>query len=161
MLRRWFDAVRRNHALEHATVAVLLARRGPTRLAGRAMADGFVIIGDVDPDELTASAREALRRLQAGESSLAVSPLCGTNIAVGGFLSALAVTAVLATGRLRSRLPNAFVAGMIGAIAAQPVGRLVQQHVTTLADHEGVEVVGTRTLFRKLHKVQTRSTASS
>ena len=161
MLRDWLDAVRRNHALEHATVAVLLARHGPTRLAGRATADGFLIVGDVDPDELTASAREALRRLQAGEASLAVSPLCGTNVAVGGFLSALGVTAVLATGRLRSRLPNAFLAGMIGAIAGQPVGRLVQKHVTTLADHEGVELVGTRTMFGWLHKVQTVHTAQT
>ena len=155
MLRPWLDAIRRNHALEHATVAVLLARHGPTRLAGRAMMDGFVIIGDIDPDELTDSAREALRRLQSGESSLAVSPLCGTNIAVSAFMSALAATAVLATGSLRSRLPNAFMAAMIGAIAGQPAGRWVQQHVTTLADHQGVEVVGTRSLFGRLHKVQT------
>ena len=48
MVRRWLDAVRRNHALEHATVAVLLARRGPMRLAGRASGDGFFILGDID-----------------------------------------------------------------------------------------------------------------
>ena len=142
-----------------ATVAVLLARHGPTRLAGRASVDGFMIIGAIDPRELEDSANEALRRLQSGESSLAVSPLCGTNIAVSGFLSALAATAVLATGQLRSRLPNAFMAAMIGAIAGQPVGRWVQQHVTTLADHEGVEIVGTSSLFGRLHKVQTRGSA--
>ena len=42
MLRGWIDAIRRNHALEHATVAVLLARHGPMRLAGRASADGSI-----------------------------------------------------------------------------------------------------------------------
>ena len=161
MIRRWLDAIRRNHALEHATVAVLLARSGPTRLAGRASVDGFVIIGDIDPDALEESAREALRRLQAGQVGLAVTPLCGTNIAVTAGLAALGATAVLARGRARQRLPNAFVAAMFGALAGQPLGRLVQKHVTTLADHADIEVVGTRTLFGKLHKVETRSIPGS
>jgi hypothetical protein len=119
-----------------------------------------VIIGDVDPADLEESAREALRRLQAGQSSLAVSPLCGTNIAVTAGLAALGATLFLAGGRAKQRLPNAFMAAMLGAVAGQPVGRLVQRHVTTLADHADVEVVGTRSLFGKLHKVETRRTAS-
>ncbi len=118
MFRRWADAVRRNHALEHATVAVLLARHGPTRIAGRASVDGFLIFGDVDPDELTSCAQEALQRLKAGQSSLAVSPLCGTNIAVAGFVAAAAATAVLSTGSKGSRFPNAFMAAMVGVVAA-------------------------------------------
>ncbi len=160
MIRRWLDAIRRNHALEHATVAVLLARSGPTRLAGRASVDGFVIISDIAPEVLEESAREALRRLQAGQAGLAVSPLCGTNIAVTAGLAALGATAVLARGRTRDRLPNAFVAAMFGALAGQPLGRLTQQHVTTLADHADIEIVGMRTLLGKLHKIETRSTAS-
>src|SRR5256885_9194465 len=108
MFRRIAEAIRRNHALEHATVSVLLARHGPTRLAGRASVDGFLLYGDIDSDELTSCAEEALRRLQAGQSSLAVSPLCGTNIAVAGFVAAAAATSVLATGSLRGRFPNAF-----------------------------------------------------
>ncbi len=159
MIRRWLDAVRRNHALEHATVAVLLARHGPTRLAGRASGDGFFILGDMDPEELTASAHEALGRLKAGESGLAVSPLCGTNIAVTGFLAAFAATMVLSRRREGGRLPDAWVAAMLGAIAAQPIGRLVQKHVTTRADLDDVEVTGTRTIFAHLHKVHTRSSA--
>lgn len=158
MLRRWADAVRRNHALEHATVAVLLARHGPTRLAGRASTDGFFIAGDVDPEELMSCAHEALQRLRAGQSSLAVSPLCGTNIAVSGFIAAAAATAVLSTGKSGGRFPNAFMAAMLGVVAAQPIGRLVQQHVTTRPDLERVEIVGTRTVFRGLRKVHTRAT---
>jgi hypothetical protein len=148
MFRRWADAVRRNHALEHATVAVLLARHGPTRLAGRASVDGFLIFGDVDPDELTSCAQEALQRLKAGQSSLAVSPLCG---------AAAAATAVLSTGSKGSRFPNAFVAAMVGVIAAQPLGRMVQQHITTRPDLEAVEVLDTRTIFGTLRKVRTRA----
>ena len=159
MIPRLLNAIRRNHALEHATVAVLLATSGPTRLAGRASTDGFVIIGDIEPATLEQAAREALRRLQAGQSGLAVTPLCGTNIATTAGLAALGATAVLARGRTRERLPNAFVAAMFGAMAGQPLGRLVQKYITTLADHADIEVVGTRTLFGKLHKVETRSTA--
>ena len=71
MIRGWVNSVRRNHALEHATVAVLLARHGPTRLAGRASGDGFFILGDVGAEELASCASEALERLQRGQSSLA------------------------------------------------------------------------------------------
>ena len=157
MLRRWAEAVRRNHALEHATVSVLLARHGPRRLAGRASVDGFLIAGDITPEELISCTTEALQRLKSGQSSLAVSPLCGTNIAVAGFVAAAAATAVLATGEPRSRFANAFVAAMFGVIAAQPLGRLVQQHVTTSSDLSEVEVVGTRRVAGKLQKLQTRS----
>ena len=51
MLRGWIDAVRRNHGVEHATVAVLFSRTGPQRIAGRASADGFFILGSVDDDD--------------------------------------------------------------------------------------------------------------
>jgi hypothetical protein len=156
MLRRWADAVRRNHALEHATVAVLLARHGPRRLAGRASVDGFLILGDVDSEELTSCAQEALQRLKSGQSSLAVSPLCGTNIAVAGFVAATAATAVLSTGKATSRFPNAFMAAMIGVVVAQPLARLVQQHITTRPDLDAVEVVDTRTIVGSLRKVRTR-----
>ena len=162
MIQRWIDAVRRNHALEHGTVAVLLARHGPMRIAGRASGNGFLILGDVETEELTASAEEALRRMQAGQASLAVSPLCGTNIAVAGFAAAAAATAVLSgTGRPQSRLPNAFAAAVLGVIAAQPIGRLVQQHLTTRPDLEDVEVVGTKTIVGKLKQVQTRPTGGA
>lgn len=157
MIRRWLNAVRRNHALEHATVAVMFARHGPMRVAGRASGDGFFILGDIERDELTSCANEALGRLQRGESSLAISPLCGTNIAVTGLLAAGAATGVLATGGRRGgRFPNAFTAAMFGVFAAQPLGRLVQKHITTRADLDGVEVAGTRTLWGALKKVHTR-----
>ncbi|MSP22033.1 MAG: hypothetical protein EXR66_03270 [Dehalococcoidia bacterium] len=154
-VRSWLDSVRRNHALEHATVAVLLAKHGPQRLAGRASGDGFFFLGDVSSDELTASAREALVRLQRGETSLAVSPLCGTNIAMAGLLAAAATTMSLSRGS--GRFGNAFSAAMLGVVLAQPLGRLVQKYVTTCADLDGVEILGTRDVLGGLRKVQTRA----
>ena len=156
MIWGWLDAVRRNHALEHATVAVLLARTGPQRLAGRASVDGFVIVGEVETDALDAAAREALERLQRGQAGLAVSPLCGTNIVVTAALAALGATLMLAFGSGSQRLPNAFMAAMACAGAGQPGGRIVQRHLTTLTDHADVEIVATRSVFRRMHKVETR-----
>ncbi len=156
----WLDAIRRNHALEHATVAVLMARHGPTRLAGRASSDGFFILSDLDSDELGSCAGEALERLQRGEAFLAISPLCGTNIAVTGLLAAAAATGVLASGSRRDRFPNAFTAAMLGVLAAQPLGRIVQKHITTLPDLQGIEITGTRPVFGRLKKVHTRPAPS-
>lgn len=155
-LSRLTTAIRRNHALEHATVAVLLAKHGPMRIAGRASHNGFLLYADVTPEEVTACAREALRRMQSGQASLAVTPLCGTNIAMAGLLAATAATAVLSFGSgPRGKFSNAFVASMLAVIAAQPLGLLVQQHITTSPDLEPVEVLGTRVLRGNLKKVQT------
>ena len=155
-LRARIDAIRRNHALEHATVAVLLARRGPLRLAGRASADGFAIVGAVDPAGLEDAAREALARLQAGQSGLAISPLCGTNLAAGACLSALAATVALGAWRGGGRFSGAFVAAALAAVAGQPAGRWLQRRLTTRADLDGVEVIGVRSRGGRLHTVRTR-----
>jgi hypothetical protein len=155
MFGRWAEAIRRNHALEHATVSVLLARHGPQRVAGRAGVDGFLLFSDITTEELTSCAQEALHRLKSGQASLAVSPLCGTNIAVGAFVAAAAATSVLAAGPLRGRFPNAFIAAMFGVILAQPLGRLVQERLTTSPNLDSVELVGTRAITRTLRKIET------
>jgi hypothetical protein len=157
MIRRLVDAVRRNHALEHGTVMIMLGRLGPSlRLVGRATPDGFYIYGRVPTDDLVSSAHEALARFKRGEGNLAITPLCGTNIAVAGVFSGLA--AALALGRRPSaaKLPNAFSAAMLGIVASQPVGRWVQRYLTTRADLDEVEIVGVRRgLGGLVHKVET------
>ncbi|MFN8558094.1 MAG: DUF6391 domain-containing protein [Dehalococcoidia bacterium] len=157
--RRVVDAVRRNHALEHGAVMIMLARGrpAPSRLVGRAAPDGFYVYGRVDTDTLTGCAHEALERFHRGERSLALTPLCGTNIAVTGVLAGLA--AVVTMGRRPSvdRLANVFAACTAAVVAAQPVGRWVQQHVTTRADLDSIEIVGVRRgLGGVVRKVQTR-----
>lgn len=140
------DDVRRHHALEHATVTILLGRRGGKtgRMVGRAAIDGFYLVSAVPPEEVREAAQEALRRLKAGEADLAVSPLCGTNIAVAGALAG--VGAVLAAGRKRNMdgLGNAVSAAMAGIVLAQPVGRWVQENVTTLPDLKDVEILSVK-----------------
>src|SRR3990170_6815153 len=136
MIKRIINAIRRNHALEHATIAVLLTRQGHhTRVLGRAAPDGFYIYGDIPTERLREFADEGLARLQRGESHLAVSPLCGTNLAVAGLLAGFAsyVAVGSRSNRLES-LPGALMAAMLAVLAAQPLGRLVQKHFTTSAE---------------------------
>ncbi len=159
MLKRVINAVRRNHALEHATISILLSRHGPhIRVLGRAAPDGFYVYGDIPTEALREFAQEGLVRLQRGESHLAVSPLCGTNLAVAGLLAGLA--SLFARGG-RSRLeglPGALMGAMVAVLAAQPLGRLVQKHVTTSPELDGVRIVSVEPVgsrFPRLHKVRT------
>lgn len=165
MLTRVVNAIRRNHALEHATITIFLSRHGPhTRVLGRAAPDGFYIYGDIPTDVLDELAREGLERLQRGESHLAVSPLCGTNLAVAGILAGVAsVFALGRRGRLEG-LPGVLASAILAVVAAQPLGRLVQKHVTTSPELDGVRIVSVEPMgrrFPRLHKVRTAPVAAA
>ncbi len=158
MIRRVVGSTRRNHALEHATIAVLLSKEGPRRVVGRAVPDGFYIYADVPTDTLRGCVEEALGRLQRGEAHLAVSPLCGTNIAVAGVLAGVGSFIALGSGRPRfASLSGAILAAMVAVTAAQPLGRLVQKHGTTSPDLDGVRLVSVKRVgrFGSVHKVRT------
>jgi len=163
MLKRVVNAVRRNHALEHATISILLSRHGPqSRVLGRAAADGFYIYGDIPTDRLREFAHEGLARLQRGESHLAVSPLCGTNLAVAGVLAGLASLFAMG-GRTRLEgVPGALMAALLAVVAAQPLGRLAQKHLTTSPELQGLRIVSVQPMgkrFPRLHKVRTAPVA--
>src|SRR3989304_2865459 len=165
MLARIINAVRRNHALEHATISVLLNRQGQhTRVLGRAAPDGFYIYGDVSTESLREFADEGLARLQGGEAHLAVSPLCGTNLAVAGLLAGLgSYLALAARGERPSGLPGALMAGMLAVVVAQPLGRLAQKHFTTSPELDGVRIVSVESMggrFASVHKVRTEAAAA-
>lgn len=134
--------MRRNHAAEHATIHILSARVPNLRLAGRADMQGFWLYGDVPTRMVRNAVNEALTRLQAGQVHLALHPRCGTNLAVAGVLAG--VSSLLATsGRPRSvisRLPRILLATTLAVLAAQPLGPVVQERVTTSPDLQGVRV---------------------
>lgn len=159
MLKRVINAVRRNHALEHATISILLSRHGPhTRVLGRAAPDGFYIYGDIPTEALRDFAQEGLARLQRGESHLAVSPLCGTNLAVAGIMAGLASLFAMGGRSRLEGLPGVLMAAVLAVIAAQPLGRLVQKHVTTSPELDGMRIIAVEPMgrrFPRLHKVRT------
>jgi len=81
---------------------------------------------------------------------MAVHPTCGTNLAVAGILAGMG--AFLALGGLSrnrpkgflrnlARLPLACAAAMLGVLAAQPLGPLLQARVTTQADVGDLRIV--------------------
>ena len=134
--------IRRNHAIEHATIHVLVETRPRLRLAGRTTPWGFYVYGAVDTVELTNAVAKALSRLRGGELSLAVHPACGTNFAVAGIMAGLAsFVALRGKGRLR-KLPQAMAASTLAVLLAQPAGRWAQERLTTSVDMQGVEIRG-------------------
>lgn len=136
--------IRRNHALEHATIHVLSQHHRALRLVGRSSVSGFFIYGQVDTELLAAAASEALIRLQNGETELAVHPRCGTNIALAGIMAGLTSFGVM-SGRSRSkldRLPQVILAATAAILFAQPLGAIVQSKVTTTSNVNGAFISG-------------------
>jgi hypothetical protein len=155
--------IRRNHALEHATLQVLSKKNPQLMAAGYSDTRGFMIIGKVSTDQLYAAANEALRRLQAGEEYLAIHPTCGTNFAttgiVAGTLSWLAMLGADRNFRRNlDRLPIVIMMVIAGIIIAQPLGPLMQSRVTTDGDVGELEVTEITRFERQgtpVHRVKT------
>jgi hypothetical protein len=141
------NAIRQNHAIEHATVTVLSRQNPYVRLVGRSsLLSGFVIYGPLDTQRVEEASREALARLQRGEAYLAIHPNCGTNLAVTSVMAGLAAFgATLGSKRSRwERLPLALMAATLAAIAAQPLAQRIQEQVTTSPQVEGLSISGVR-----------------
>ena len=132
--------IRQNHALEHATITILSQRLPELSVSARSSSDGFIIFGDVDLGELRIALDEALARLQAGESELAIHPNCGTNLAVGITMITLGTMLGMASSQTRTRVATAAASSVAGWAAARPLGEYVQRHFTTLPDLAGVRV---------------------
>lgn len=136
--------LRQNHAIEHATVTLLSQRIPGVPLMGRSDLQGFILFGDADTQVIEEVTHEALGRLQAGESSLAVHPNCGTNLVTAGMLSGLAAM-FAASGRNRTwadRVPSSLLAATLALILAVPAGRWMQENVTTSPHVDGLRITG-------------------
>ena len=134
--------VRRNHALEHATIHVLSRNHPGIHLVGRSDWKGFWLYGEVDTLEVADATMEALERLQRKEHWLATHPRCGTNLATSALLTG-SVAYLAAISPARSRLAHfARVASAItlGLLVGRPLGMAVQRHITTTADVDNVRV---------------------
>ncbi|MCW5875981.1 MAG: hypothetical protein KIS85_03775 [Anaerolineales bacterium] len=160
----WLLRTRRNHGLEHATIHVLTARRRHGGIAGHSDARGFWLMGEVDTQSVHEAVQEALLRMRAGESWLAVHPNCGTNL-----VTAAAVTSGVGNLALRGaggrspwllRLPLMVVASVFGLLLARPLGSWLQKYVTTSADVGSLQVLSIQRTQRghtTLHRVETHS----
>jgi hypothetical protein len=132
----FLSLVRRNHALEHATLTLLTKKVPGTSFAGHSDKKGFWLIGNISTDLLLETVQEALKRMKAGERSLAIHPNCGTNFVTSGVLAGtFAWLATLgAANNFKKKLDRwpLLVLLVTGAlIVAQPLGPKVQEKVTT------------------------------
>ncbi len=141
------DRIRKNHALEHATLH-LVARSYPQAwAAGFSYGSGFTLATDLAPEAVYPLVEEALERLKAGESALRIHPNCGTNLAVTAtFVTAVALAALRGWDRQRSTqqridlIARAILAEMVALIIAAPLALFIQAKVTTDADLDNLAV---------------------
>ncbi len=151
--KKWNPAlrVRRNHALEHATLQILAEKHYPHRLGGLSDTHGFLVFGEIDPETLFNAAEEARKLLNKGESHLAIHPHCGTNFVaagvVGGFFAWLAMLGVKKNwGDRLDRLATVITFVTLGMIVAQPLGPKMQKALTTEANLGELKVVEVKRL---------------
>ncbi|MGC9358903.1 MAG: DUF6391 domain-containing protein [Anaerolineae bacterium] len=155
------ERIRRNHALEHATIHMLAPMAGGAHLAGCTLGSGFLIMGPVPTQIVEIATSRALQGLTA-DPGLAVHPRCGTNLAVAGLLAG-ALLSVAESSRprgLRAWLWRGLALG-IAALLARPAGLWAQRHLTTSGHVEGMGIAGIRRLRWgrwTLHHVVTRYT---
>ncbi len=150
---------RRNHALEHATLHIL-ARKYKTAMAGHSNPTGFFLLGDIQTDDIKTAATEALTRLNAGESGLAVHPGCGTNLAAATLLPATFAWAPLRGAKsTRWRLlliPLALTFAVFGYLLSKPLGPWLQKYITTEADLGNMQIVDIRFIRKGVHRIITK-----
>jgi hypothetical protein len=137
--------LRRNHALEHATIAVMMEREPGRKLNGFSTDDGFFVQGVRSISEVESAAREALRRLQNGEKRLAIHRNCGTTIVAANLLAAILFLVALVLGVLYLGVGGDLYLMILGSVVLAfalrvPLSLLLQRFVTTDADLENAEV---------------------
>ncbi len=152
---------RRNHALEHATLQVLAPKYPHRPMGGHSNPTGCVILGDVDTADLADAAVEALERLRAGESELAIHPGCGTNYATSGLLAGSVAWYGLGgqskwTKKLW-RIP--FILPLVVLIweLSKPLGPVLQAKVTTEAEMGDMKILTVEMIRPGMHRIRTRS----
>jgi len=157
--------IRRNHGLEHATIHVLSEADPQLSIVGRSDLNGFTLYGQIKTEAIHYASHEALRRLRDGQAELAVHPRCGTIIATTGIMTGLAAfLAVSVSGSPRQRfrwttIPEAILAATFAALAAQPLGLLLQEHFTVSGQPGNLAIAGISRSPNKnmtIHRVSTR-----
>ena len=152
-------ATRRNHALEHATLHVLEDRQPDRHLAGHSNPTGFFIFANVTTEELKNSITQALTRLRAGESNLAIHAGCGTNMAtsllMSSFFAFLPVSGRKSTLSRVLMMPVGVLFAVVGYALSQPMGPWLQANVTTEADMGDLRVLEVVPVRKGVHRVMT------
>ncbi len=134
--------LRRNHALEHATIVVMMQREPGRRFNGFSDDDGFFVQGVRSTDDVDGAAREALKRLRAGEKGLAIHRNCGTTIVAANMLAAVFFLVALGVGLYLGWPLYLLILGgvALSLLLRVPLSLLLQRFVTTDSDLSNAEV---------------------
>ncbi len=141
--------VRKNHAIEHATINVLEETGRYSNLSGLSKEDGFFIRGPLEPTTIERAARVALARLKNGETELVVHKRCGTTMATINFIAAITFIALLLITGYLSFL-NVLLSLVVATILGPILSPTVQRHITTSSDVHDMEIVGVHWNFEPL-----------
>jgi uncharacterized protein DUF6391 len=151
---------RRNHALEHATLHILARQHKNQSMAGHSNPTGFFLLGNLTLPDIQAAADEALTRLRAGESGLAVHEGCGTNMATTALLAGTFAWAPLQGARSTFwriwLIPLAVVFAAFGYFLSKPLGPWLQTYITTEADMGNMRIVDIRFVRQGVHRIITK-----
>ena len=128
--------------MEHATIVVMMERESGRKFNGFSDDDGFFVQGVRSTDEVDSAAREALRRLRAGEKGLAVHRNCGTTIVAANLLAAVFFLGAIGLGLYMNWSIYFMVLGgiVLSLLLRVPLSLLLQRFVTTDADLTNAEV---------------------
>jgi uncharacterized protein DUF6391 len=155
-----FLATRRNHALEHASLHILARKYKDQNMAGHSNPTGFFLFGDMSLEDIRNAINEAMTRLRAGESGLAIHPGCGTNLAASTLVPAAFAWAPFQGARsLRWRLlliPVALMFAVFGYLLSKPLGPWLQRNVTTEADLGDMQVMDIVSVRKGVYRVITK-----
>ena len=150
---------RRNHALEHATLHIL-ARKYHIPMAGHSNPTGFFLLGDIAIEDIQSASAEAMERLNAGESGLAVHPGCGTNLVTAAVLPATFAWAPLRGARSTFwrvwLIPIAILLAVFGYFLSKPLGPWLQKYITTEADLGDMRILEIRFVRKGMHRIITK-----
>jgi hypothetical protein len=119
--------MRRNHAMEHATINVLRQRFRRSGIVGMPAEAGFHLRGRAGEDEVITSVQEALRRLKRGERQLAWSRRCPTSLIGTQILLTVVFLIVVLSFWREFTAPPLLIALLGGALLGPPVSPFIQR----------------------------------
>lgn len=133
--------LRRNHALEHATINVIEKETGKRGvLSGYARENGFYIFGPIDLEYLLEASERGREKLIFGETQYAIHERCGTSIGVASFLTIIFfILLIILTSSFN--LFILIIAFLLGQVLGPPLGKFTQKYFTTDPDVKDIKIL--------------------
>jgi hypothetical protein len=133
--------VRRNHAIEHATVSILNEQKIKPTVLGLAIPSGFIICSKSNKDEIISAANYGLKLMKSGVTEVSISQFCGTNLVVMALLTGVSTVLL---GRIPGTKPknvlNITTGFLLSALISKPIGQIVQKYVTTDSNVKNIQI---------------------